>query len=204
MNPFSSTGKRAGESFVASENAKQKPVHGTAIIARRIYDNNADMNTHAVPPPDYKVGGDSKREELCQQDLQKFTIPASGAASSSERLEALGAASSFGRPGAVKDPSRMLMKGKFFLRRTLMENDTSGDSVAAPNPKRISIGVSQRVWKTNPSRAKHKGLNSEILPSTSRVFCDTEVVMTLTEHYVGHMLRHSWMMLSKLKLGTNK
>ena len=45
--------KRAGESFAASASAKQKPV----------------MDFHAV---DYKGGGDSKREELWQQDPQNI------------------------------------------------------------------------------------------------------------------------------------
>ena len=44
---------------------------------------------YAVPPPDYKAGGDSKREELCQQDPQTFTTTATGASSSSGRLEAV-------------------------------------------------------------------------------------------------------------------
>ena len=40
----------------------------TAMIARRLNDKNADTDNRAVLPPDYKAGGDSKREELCQQD----------------------------------------------------------------------------------------------------------------------------------------
>ena len=41
----------------------------------------------ALLPPEYQVGGDSKREKLCQPDLQKITITATGA-SSYGRLEA--------------------------------------------------------------------------------------------------------------------
>ena len=59
--------KRARESFAAPASAKQKPVHCTAMIARKIDDKNADMDHH-------EAGGDSKHEELCQQDPQKFTI----------------------------------------------------------------------------------------------------------------------------------
>ena len=71
-----------------------------AMIARKITDKNADMNYKAVPP---KAGGDSEREELCRQYPQKFTTTATGASSSSRRLEASGAASSSGRPGAMRD-----------------------------------------------------------------------------------------------------
>ena len=60
--------KRAGESFVASASAEQKPVHCTAMIARTIGDKKSDMDYHAVPPPDYIAGGDSKRQELCQEN----------------------------------------------------------------------------------------------------------------------------------------
>ena len=62
------------------------------------------MDYHAVPPPDYKAGGDSWREELCHQDPKQFTITATGEPSSSERLEATGAASSSGRPEAIRGP----------------------------------------------------------------------------------------------------
>ena len=46
---------------------------------KKINDENADMDHHAVLPPDYKSGGDSQREELCQQDPQTFTTTATGA-----------------------------------------------------------------------------------------------------------------------------
>ena len=72
---FPSMSKRAGESFAASASAKQKPVHCTAMFARRIADKNADW-TIAVLPPDHKAGGDSEREDMCQQDLQTLTMTA--------------------------------------------------------------------------------------------------------------------------------
>ena len=43
------------------------------MIARKINDKNADMGHHALSAPDYKAGGDTKREDLCQQDPQQFT-----------------------------------------------------------------------------------------------------------------------------------
>ena len=61
------------------------------------------MDHHAVLPSDFQAGGDSKREELCQQDPQPLTITAAGASSSLVRVEAAGASSS-GRSGAVKGP----------------------------------------------------------------------------------------------------
>ena len=59
---FSIMSKRAAESFAAFASAKQNP------------DNNADMDCHAVLPTENKAGGDSKREEVCQQDSKQFTI----------------------------------------------------------------------------------------------------------------------------------
>ena len=58
---FSSVSKRARESFATSSSAKQKPVHCSGLIARTISEKNADMDYHAVPPPKYRAGGDSKR-----------------------------------------------------------------------------------------------------------------------------------------------
>ena len=53
----------------------------------------ADMEYHAVTPPEYEAGRDSKRENLCQQDAERFnkTTPE---APSSGQLEAAGASSS--------------------------------------------------------------------------------------------------------------
>ena len=70
VNPFfSSMSKRAGESFAISACAKQKPVHYGAMLAKTI-NKNADTDCHAVPPPEYTAGGDSEREEPCQQILK--------------------------------------------------------------------------------------------------------------------------------------
>ena len=96
--------KRAGESFAASASVKQKPFHCTAMIARRSNEKNADMDYHAGRPPDYKAEDDSNREELCQQDLKTITITATGASSSSQRMEATRAVSTSGRLEAVRDP----------------------------------------------------------------------------------------------------
>ena len=83
-----SISKRAGESVAASAGAKQKPVCCSRLIVTRIGDKNANVDNHAVLPPDYKAGGDSKREELCQQNPQTFTFLATGASSSFGRAAA--------------------------------------------------------------------------------------------------------------------
>ena len=57
-----SQSKLAGESLAAPASSKQKPVHCTALIARKLNNKHADMDYHAVHPPGYKAGGDSKRE----------------------------------------------------------------------------------------------------------------------------------------------
>ena len=73
VNPLLSImSKRAGGSFATAASAKQKPVHCTAMIARKINGKNAGMGHHALSAPDYKAGGDTKREDLCQQDPQQF------------------------------------------------------------------------------------------------------------------------------------
>ena len=70
---FSRMSTCAGESFAASASAIQKPAHCTAKIARKSNDKNADMDNHVELPPDYKAEGDSKRQELCQQEPRTFT-----------------------------------------------------------------------------------------------------------------------------------
>ena len=91
-NPFfSSMSEHAGESVATSASAKQKQVHCTAMIARKMNDKNADMDYHAVPPPDNKAGGDSTREELCEEDSERVTRTAGG--------------SSSGQQVAAEDPS---------------------------------------------------------------------------------------------------
>ena len=71
---FSSMSKRAGESFRTTASAKQKPVHCSEPIARTHSDKNADMDSHAVLPPEHGAGSDSKRENLCQQDSDKWKL----------------------------------------------------------------------------------------------------------------------------------
>ena len=68
VNPlFSSMGKRAGEYFAVSACAKQQPIHCSAMVARKIIDKNADMDFHAVLPPEYQAGGD------CSQYVERVT-----------------------------------------------------------------------------------------------------------------------------------
>ena len=43
-----------------------------AMIARGLNDKNSDMDCHEVLPTDYKSGGDSMREQLCQQDPKQY------------------------------------------------------------------------------------------------------------------------------------
>ena len=74
--------KRAGESFDTSASAKQKPIHQAVMIAKKINDKNADMDYHAVPTPKYRAGGDSRRENLCEQDSERVYITTPGASSS--------------------------------------------------------------------------------------------------------------------------
>ena len=84
---FSGGSKLARESFATLASAKQKTVHCSGLLARKISDKNADMDHHAVPPPEYQAGGDSRRENLCQQDSARVnkTTPR---ASSSGQLDA--------------------------------------------------------------------------------------------------------------------
>ena len=84
----------AGESFATY------PVHSlhSNDCQDTINDKKADMDYHAIPPPDFK------RDELCQQDPHTFTLPTTGTSSSSRQLEATGASSKSGQPGAMRDP----------------------------------------------------------------------------------------------------
>ena len=84
---FSGGSKLARESFATLARAKQKTVHCSGLLARKISDKNADMDHHAVRPPEYQAGGDSRRENLCQQDSARVnkTTPR---ASSSGQLDA--------------------------------------------------------------------------------------------------------------------
>ena len=123
--------ERAGKSFDTPASAKQKPDHRLAMTARKISDKNADMDYHAVRPPEYQAGGDSMRENLSQQDSERVYQTTPGA-SSSGQLAAAGASSS-GRPVATEDLSSAK---KFHL-----PSNTDGDSSRSGSsmiPQRIS------------------------------------------------------------------
>ena len=51
-------------------------------MARKMSDKNADMDYHAVLPPEYQAGGDSKRENLCRQDSGRVNKTTLGPSSS--------------------------------------------------------------------------------------------------------------------------
>ena len=83
VNPlFSNMSKRAWESFATSACAKQKATHCSAMMARKIDDKNADIDFHALHPPEYQAGVDPKRENLCQKDSERVTSTTTGASSS--------------------------------------------------------------------------------------------------------------------------
>ena len=132
---LSSVSKCAGEYFAAQASAKQKSVHCTTMIARKLNDKDADMDYLAVLPPDYNAGGDSNREELCQQAPWQFTLTATGAPGDWKRF---GAASSSERPETIGDPLNS-GEGNFFLRQATMENNTSGKSMIHQT-KSVSLG----------------------------------------------------------------
>ena len=62
--------------------------------SEEVNNKNADMDCHAVPAPAHQAGGDSMREDPCQQDPQRVTRTTPGA-SSSGQLEEAGASSSW-------------------------------------------------------------------------------------------------------------
>ena len=69
MNLFSSMSRRVEESFAASagkRDAKASSLHCNDLRGK-LPTKDADRDYH-VPPPDYIAGGDSKRDEPCQQD----------------------------------------------------------------------------------------------------------------------------------------
>ena len=96
---FFSMSTRAQEYFATSAGSKQK----VSSLLRTHCEKNADMDYRAVPPPEYQAGGDSKREDLCQQDSDRVIRTTPGA-SSSGQLEAAGVSSSR-RPVATEEPS---------------------------------------------------------------------------------------------------
>ena len=78
--------------FATSASAQRKPVHCSGLSARKFSDKNADMDYHAIFLPQHQAGGDSKRENLCQQDSERANKTTPGTSSS-------------GRPVAREDPS---------------------------------------------------------------------------------------------------
>ena len=107
-----------GESFATSACAKQKPVHYAAVLAKTINDKNADMDNYAVPPPEYRAGGDSGRVEPCQQNSQTFTITTTNQAPGNwKRLD-------HQAPGDWLKIRQTPVKGKCIYSKTLMENST--------------------------------------------------------------------------------
>ena len=96
--------KRAGESIATSASAKQKRVHCSGLIARQISDKNADMDCHAVPPPNNLKLEATPNVKTCQQDSERVH-KATPAASSFGQLYTLGASSS-GRPVVTEELSR--------------------------------------------------------------------------------------------------
>ena len=110
--------ERAEESFATSASAKQKPLHCSAMITRKL---TIRMDHHAVPPPEYQTGDDSKRENLCQQD--------SGRVARSMKLRTTGSDWS----NKLRATDRLLqkilqVKRKFMFIQILMEKITSGIS----------------------------------------------------------------------------
>ena len=83
--------------------SQKKSVYCSGMMARKINDKNADMDYHAVPPPEIRGAGFSKCQDLCQQDSERVSRMTPGT-SSSGQLEAAGASSSR-RPVATEDPS---------------------------------------------------------------------------------------------------
>ena len=87
--------ERVGEYFDALASAKRKSVYCSEMFEKTINDNNVDTDHHAICPPDNRAGGDSKLEELCQQDSLKFVMTANGASPTVMQLETTG------RPGTM-------------------------------------------------------------------------------------------------------
>ena len=75
---------------------------------------------------------------------------------------------------------------------------------AAPRPKVFFNRIQSTKWENNPNKNTKEVVNLEKTKHFSRMFRHTEVVMKLTDHNVGHMFRHSWKMLSKVKCETKK
>ena len=69
VNPsFSSMSKRARDCFrnIGKRESKASSLHSDVCV--NISEKNANVGCHAVLPPEYQAGGDSKREDLCWPD----------------------------------------------------------------------------------------------------------------------------------------
>ena len=127
LNPlFCSMSKRAGESFATSASAKQKPVHCSAMIATKISDKNVDRDYHAVPPPEYQAGGDSKRASVksCVSKILKESTrrrQEHEALGNWKRLE-------YQAPGDRLLLKILQVKREFIFIQILMEKNSSGSS----------------------------------------------------------------------------
>ena len=162
--------KRAGESFAASASAKQKPVRCTAMVARRIDRQECRHGQSHSTSPDHKAGGDSERDDMCQQDPQAFTITATGA-SYWQRL--------------VPEIRQTLVKGKFIFRQTLMDKITSGSSM-----------IQQKVFSLRTTRnrnSERKSCTASVLklgrtPHTFAIFHSIHEASSRATAYELHFL----------------
>ena len=67
--------KRAGESFATSASTKQKPVHCSGLIARKVSDKKADMDYHTVPPPGHQLEATPSVKSCVSKILNESTRP---------------------------------------------------------------------------------------------------------------------------------
>ena len=75
---ISSMSNRAGESFAASASPRHKPVHCTTMIARKLNIKNAEMDFHAVLPPDSKLEATPSVKNCVSWTRNNFTITETG------------------------------------------------------------------------------------------------------------------------------
>ena len=65
--------RRQTDTATSGSSKKKKSVQCAAMIARKFRCKNAHVDCHAVSPPEYQAGGDSKREDVCQQVSERVT-----------------------------------------------------------------------------------------------------------------------------------
>ena len=150
VNPlFSTMSKRAGEYFASSVSGKNKQFHCSAMIARKTCDEKVDTDYHALLPPEYQAGGDSKREHLRQQDSQNINITATGASSSSRQLRLL---------QKILQVERKIISSKYFWVKTtsrssmILRRMSSRRARTSTNPQATAYGFHlglQRITKTS-------------------------------------------------------